>query len=96
MDVVLKKINKQNVGFCYNVNKDKNNLDNCILRGNYTIVPIEISEYTPLLDVKNRLEPGIMFSFKINKQLKKELSTIIIYIESKGFQLTNIKDHILE
>ena len=96
MDMVLKKINKQSVGFCYNVNFNQDNLEECILKNNYTIKPIEISETTPLLDIKEKLESGVLLSLKVNSQVKKELSTIIIHIKSKGYKLVNLEDNILE
>ena len=96
MDMVLKKINKQSVGFCYNVNENQNNLEECILKNNYTIKPIEISETTPLVDIKEKLESGSILSLKVNSQVKKELSTIIIHIKSKGYKLVNLKDNVLE
>ena len=96
MDMVLKKINKQNVGFCYNINDNQINLEECVLKNNYTIKPIEISETTPLVDIKGKLESGAIFSLKVNSQVKKELSTIIINIKSKGYKLVNLKDHVLE
>lgn len=96
MDMVLKKINKQSVGFCYNTNENKNNLDECVLKNNYTVKPIVISENTPLVDIKEKLESGAILSLKVNSQVKKELSTIIIHIKSKGYKLVNLKDNILE
>ena len=96
MDMVLKKINKQNFVFCYNTKTNQNNLDECILKNNYTIKPIEISENTPLLDIKEKLESGALLSLKVNKQIKKELSTIIIHIKSKGYKLVNLEENILE
>ena len=96
MDMVLKKINKQNVMFCYNIDKNQNNLEQCVLKNSYTIVPTVISDKTPLVDIKEKLESGSILSLKINSQVKKELSTIIIYIKSKGYTLTNLEEHILE
>ena len=96
MDMVLKKINKQSIGFCYNVNENQDNLDECVLRSNYTIKPTVISENSPLVDIKSKLESGSLLSLKINSQVKKELSTILIYIKSKGYKLTNLEENILE
>lgn len=96
MDMVLKKINKQSVGFCYNINENQKNLDECILKNNYTIKPIVISENTPLVDIKEKLESGVLLSLKVNSQVKKELSTIIIHIKSKGYKLVNLEENILE
>jgi len=96
MDMILKKINKQDIGFCYNMDNNENNLNNCILKNNYTIKPIEIKENTPLVDIKEKLESGSLLSLKINSQVKKELSTIIIHIKSKGYKLVNLKDNVME
>ncbi|MBQ9072211.1 MAG: polysaccharide deacetylase family protein [Bacilli bacterium] len=96
MNMALKKINKQNVVFCYNINDNQSNLDECVLKKNYTIKPIIVSENTPLVDIKEKLESGSIFSLKANSQVKKELSTILIYIKSKGYKITNLEEHILE
>ena len=66
------------------------------LKNNYTIRPIEISESAPLADIKKNIEPGSMFSLNINSQVRKELSTIIIYIKSKGYNIDNLENHLLE
>lgn len=96
MDMVIKKVNKQNTNFCYNTNNNQSNLDICKLRGNYTVSPIIISDKTPLVDIKNKIESGSLFVLSNNKEVRKELSTIIIYIKSKGFKLVNLEEHILE
>lgn len=96
MDISLKKINNQKTGFCYNTDENSNNLNQCVLRKNYTIKPILISEYTPFVDIKEKLESGSLLSLSINKELKRELSTIIIYIKSKGYNITNLLEHVLE
>ena len=96
MDMVIKKVNKQSVDFCYSINDNKDNLNFCSLKENYTIRPIIIKEKTPLVDIKNKLEPGSLMVLSNNSELKKELSSIIIYIKSKGYNITNLKDHILE
>ena len=96
MDMALKKINKQNIGFCYNINDNQKNLDECVFRNSYTIKPIVISENIPLVDIKEKLESGAILSLKVNTQVKKELSTIIIHIKSKGYKLVNLKENVLE
>lgn len=96
MDIVIKNINKQRYGFCYNTNYSENNLKECILKNNYTIKPLEINEKTPLVDIKNKLESGSLLSLRVNTQLKKELSTIIIYIKSKGLLLANLEENVIE
>ena len=91
-DTVIKNINKQKHGFCYNVEI----IDGCVKNNNYTIKPVEISEYTPLLDLKKYIDDENLFSFEINSEIKKELINIIIFIKSKGKKLENLENHILE
>lgn len=96
MDMVIRRVNKQSVNFCYSKEENLSNLEICKLRGSYTIRPVLISNRTPLLDLKNNIESGSLLSFNINSELKKELSTIIIYIKKKGYELTNLQTHLLE
>ncbi len=96
IDMVLKKINKQKNGFCYGLEDNDDNINSCKVKGNYTIRPTVISENTPLQDIKTKLESGALLSLKVNQRVKKELSTIIIYIKSKGYKITNLEEHILE
>ena len=96
MDMVIKKINNQRNSFCYSKEDNENNLEACIQKHNYTIRPIEISEKTPLVDIKKNLNAGSILSLEVNSQVRKELSTIIIFIKSKGFNVDNLENHILE
>ena len=96
IDLLIKKINKQNVGFCYGLDDNQSNINSCRERNNYMIRPIVISEKTPLVDIKEKLEPGSILSLRINSELKKELASIIIYIKSKGYKLSNLEENVLE
>lgn len=96
MDMVIKKVNKQGTVFCYNKKDNKKNIDICSLKGDYTIRPTVISDKIPLADIKNKIESGSLFLLSNNKEVRRELSTIIIYIKSKGFTLSNLEEHILE
>ena len=96
MDMVIKKINNQKNSFCYNKDKNDSNLEVCKLKNNYTIKPLEISDKTPLLDIKQNLNSGSILSLDINSRVRKELSTIIIYIKSKGYSIENLENHLLE
>lgn len=96
IDMVLKKVNNQNNGFCYNINQNQENLEYCVLKNNYTIKPIIISDNNPLVEIKQNAFAGNLLSLNINSKVKKELSTIIIYLKSKGFTITNLEENILE
>ena len=96
MDTVIKKVNKQTINFCYAKDENENNIKECALKGNYTIKPEIISDKTPLVDIKSKLESGLLLSLTNNSEVKQELSSIILYIKSKGYTITNLEEHILE
>jgi len=96
MDMVIKKINNQRNSFCYSKEDNGSNLESCVQKHNYTIRPIEISDKTPLVDIKKNLNAGSILSLDINSQVRTELSTIIIFIKSKGFNIDNLENHLLE
>ena len=96
IDTIIKKVYKQKNVFCYSIEDNIDNLNACKLRDDYTIRPRIISENTPLVDIKNKIESGSLLLIKYNSELKKELSNIIIYIKSKGYKITNLEEHILE
>ena len=77
--------------YCYS-----SDINLCTDNNLYIIRPYIVSSTTPLLDVKNNLENNLLLSFTINKNLKRELPNIIIYIKSKGYTITNLDNSILE
>lgn len=96
MDMVIKKVNKQSIGFCYGVEDNDVNLKECELKNNYTIRPVVISDRTPMVDIKEKLDSGSLLSLSINSTLKKELPSILIYIKSKNYIITNLEENVLE
>ncbi len=96
MDMVIKKVNKQSHGFCYNDDKNEDKLFKCVSRNDYTITPTIISDKTPLVDIKNKLESGSILLLSNNSEVRRQLSTIIIYIKSKGYNITNLEENVLE
>lgn len=91
MDTIIKKIGKQKDGYCYAEIENENNLQICSLNKNYTIKPIFINDnYTK--NVKEILKPGVIISFDINDNLKKELPVIINYITSRGYKIDNLNN----
>ena len=96
IDMVIKRISRQSISFCFCESENKTNIDSCSSKGNYTIISEIISPRTPLVDIKSKLKPGSLLSLTVNPELKKELSTIIIYIKSKGLKIMNLVDNISE
>ncbi len=95
INITLKDMKNKN-NYCYLEEENESNVEACKVKGNYIIMPTIISSNTPLLDIKSKLESGSLLSLKTNSQLKKELSTIIIYIKSKGYKITNLDENVLE
>lgn len=96
MNIIIKRINNQVNGFCYNKDKNIDYLKQCIEYENYSIIPIEITSTNPLYDIKQNIESGNIYIFNINRKLEYELSTIIITIKSKGYEMTNMEQLIDE
>ena len=96
LDTVIKKIAKQEIGYCYNEVDDINTLKLCAMYKNYTIRPNIIVKNYPLAEVKKSIQSGSIISFKLNDSLEKELPSIINYIQSKGFTINTLNEHLSE
>ena len=95
MDTVIKKIGKQEKGYCYFIEENESELNMCSLYDNYSIKPTIINEYS-YKEVKEKLVSGSILSFKINNNTIQELPIIISYIKSKGLIISNLNDMIKE
>lgn len=78
--------------YCLSTDNNKPCIDNDL----YLVKPFKISSNTPLLDIENNLDNNKIFLFTINKSLKRELPSIIIYLKSKGYTITNLDEAVLE
>lgn len=95
MDTIIKKVGKQENGYCYFEEENKDELDICSIYGNYSIKPTIISIY-PYKEVKEKLASGSILSFSINNELISNLDIIISYIKSKGLIIVNLNEIIKE
>ncbi len=96
LDTFIKKVGKQEIGYCYNEVADVTSLQLCSLSKNYTIRPNIIVKNYPLKETKEQVTPGSIISFPINSIVEKELSTIITYIQSKGYVIETLQNHLNE
>ena len=96
MDTFIKKVGKQDIGYCYNEVADMTTLKLCSLTKNYTIRPNIIIQNYPLKETKEQITSGSIVSYPINKTVEKELPTIIHYIQSKGYTITTLQNHLSE
>ena len=59
-------------------------------------MPKVIIKTNPLLNIRKSLKPGSIIVLEVNKQLHKELETILNYIESKGYSIKSIEEGLKE
>lgn len=96
MDTIIKKVGKQKNSYCYSENENLKDLEICALHKDHTIMPSIVVKSYPSKEVKEQLEPGGIIALPINDTVLNELSTIIRYIESKGYKIVNLKEHLTE
>ncbi len=96
MDTIIKKVGKQKNSYCYSEEENLQDLEVCALNHNHTIMPSIVIQNYPSKEVKEQLEPGSIIAFPINDTVIQELSTIIRYVESKGYKIVNLKEHLTE
>lgn len=96
MDTIIKKVGKQKTSYCYSEKENLEDLSICAINKNYTIMPdIVVSSY-PLKEVKEKLQAGSIISLPMNNKTLEELSAMIHYIETKGYTITTLQEHLSE
>ncbi len=81
---------------CYNETENPTFLSLCKSYGYHTITTGEVIDKKPLQTTKEKLLPGALLVYEGTPQLEKELSTIIAYIESRGYEITSLSNHLKE
>ena len=97
-NLLTKKLNSLNINinYCYNESKDVQFLRNCQNDQRYSIYTSKIITKEPLREVKRSLSSGSILVFKITDELKNELPNIISYINSRGYTINVISEHLTE
>lgn len=90
INTIVKKIGKQNHGFCYVESENEEILDICAVNKNYTIKPNLIVSKYPSIEIKEKLISGSLIVMPINNLVEKELQWVIDYINSKGYEIVNL------
>lgn len=96
IDTIIKRIGKQQQSYCYAEKKEQSVIDVCHLYQDMTIVPTMVLKDQPLTELKKQLKAGSLISLPISDQVEQELPSMIQYIESRGYQLTNLGTHLKE
>ena len=92
VDTIIKKVGKQQQGYCYNRIDDEQSLKLCSINKNYTIRPNIVIKKYPALEVKEQLCSGAIISFPVNGVVSEELAHIIDIIYSKGLKVETLID----
>ncbi len=88
---MLQNITNLKGKYCYAEYDQKEVLELCEKKQMHTIIPTILAKNYPYATVKNKLTKGSIIGFSINDSVKKELSTIINYIEQKGYGIDTLE-----
>lgn len=86
----LVRSNNREANYCFIIDKDYN----CIKNNKY-LIKTDVIKNNFLINTKKQLKSGSIITYKINKDLLKELNLIINYINSKGLSI-ELLDTLLE
>lgn len=96
INTIINKYSRQTNNYCYLEEKQAEYLKICSLQKSYTIMPSIVTKSNPLIEIKNNLSAGDIISLELSSQTLKELPLIINYINSKGYQLVTLDEHLSE
>ena len=96
MDTIIKKIGHQKQSYCYSEKENKDDLLICTMNKDHTIMPSIVIGTYPLKEVKEKVTAGSLVALPMNAKTLEELSSIIHYIESKGYTIVSLQEHLEE
>ena len=97
--IVTEKNNYKNIEkkvFCYNENKEKSFLNYCVSNKYFSVQPQITIKDELYKDIKNNATSGLITLVKINDKTKYEIPTVINYLKSKGYEISNLNDLVKE
>lgn len=96
LDTKIKQVSKQKYGYCYSESENKTVPSICSMSSNYTIMPSLVITSYPLKTIKENIKAGDLVALPINDSIEEELAVIISFIESKGFVIAPLSEHLKE
>ena len=96
MDTIIKKVGKQENGYCYSEKDNVQFLKICAINKNYTIRPSIIVKKYPALEVKEKLQSGSIISLPVNSIVEEEIEYIIDIISNKGLKIVTLNELLSE
>lgn len=92
----LENITKEKTNYCYTEEENNELLNLCRKESKHTIKPKYIFKDNLLKQVKENLENGMIISITINSYTEEELSTVIDYINKKGYRFVTVNTLLTE
>lgn len=96
INTIIGKYSRQEKNYCYLEEKNEESLKICALQKSYTIIPSIVAKTNPLIEIKNNLKAGSIIALNLNNETLKELPLIVNYINSKGYNITSLDEHLSE
>ena len=93
---IIKQETTQTHYYCYSKTQNEQTLNKCRQYRHYTIIPNIIIKTNPLKEIKKQITPGAIIELPINDKTYNELELIIKYINSKGYTIKNLEEHLSE
>lgn len=84
------------VNYCFNDSQDSDFFNVCTDDNKYSIYIDKVISKSPLKTVKKRLSSGSILIFRINDEVLKELPNIISYVNSRGYSIETLSNHLSE
>lgn len=87
---MIESFTNNDVKYCYTEYNNSTVLDLCSKNKLYTVKPTFIVNSYPLLTVKKKIESGSIISLNLNREVLKEVSSIVTYIKQKGYEIVDL------
>lgn len=89
---ILKSLTDNKAKYCYSEEEDKDIIEVCEKNKMHSIIPTIITSNFPYNDIKNNVTSGSMISLTNNIGTVRELSSIINYLNQKGYKILLLED----
>ena len=89
---ILKSLTGNKAKYCYSEEEDKDIIEVCEKNKMHSIMPTIITSNFPYNDIKNNVTSGSMISLTNNIGTVRELSSIINYLNQKGYKILLLED----
>ena len=89
---ILKSLTGNKAKYCYSEEENKDIIEVCEKNKMHSIIPTIITTNFPYNDIKNNVTSGSMISLTNNIGTVRELSSIINYLNQKGYKILLLED----